>query len=338
MKKLVLVVDMYGCPNQCRHCWLGAVKHTHMPEGSDEKIVDYFKPYFDQIEFYSWLREPDFTDDYEARWEKDKRLSIGTQPQRFELASFYRLCRDNEYVHFLKKVGVKEVQLTFFGMEDTTDRYVGRKGAFQELLSASALLAEHGITPRYQAFINEENKEEIVQLLEYLKGEHRERRYEEKGIPFNFFVHEGSCDGENRKLYPIRIAKNNIPKPLVPHYLGYDDLYSEKECCEMLKNERSSHVYHNEDVIVLNVTSDLSVYYHFTNITDNWKIGNILEETAEDLVHRILSENTFALNKAREITLGELVERYGDIHSDKAFSLEDYKAYLLNEHIESLVR
>ena len=53
-KKLSLVVDMAGCPNRCKHCWLG-----HMPNKrihDDQWIVDYFKPHFDQITYYSWLR------------------------------------------------------------------------------------------------------------------------------------------------------------------------------------------------------------------------------------------------------------------------------------------
>ncbi len=338
MKKLDLVVDMYGCPNRCKHCWLGHIEHSRMSDNADEFIVNYFKPYFDEIVFYSWMREPDFVNSYEERWERDKSLSVGGVPQRFELASFYRLCRDEHYVHFLKKVGVKEVQLTFFGMEEMTDKYVGRKGSFKELMTAANILMENGIIPRYQVFINEENKNEIVRLIEYLKENRELQKCDDKVIPFKLFIHEGSCDGENRKLYDIKISKNDIPKELIEYYLGYDELYSERECCEMLMNDRSSYVYHNADEIVLYITSDFSVYYNFTNMSENWKIGNMKEEEAGELVKKIISENTFALNKAREITLGELVKRYGDFKSDKAFSLDDYKAYLLNNYIESLER
>ncbi len=338
MKKLALVVDMYGCPNRCKHCWLGHMDHFSMPDNADEFIINYFKPYFEQITFYSWLREPDFVNNYEERWERDKALSIGAMPERFELASFYRLCRDAGYVHFLKKAGVKEVQLTFFGMEEMTDKYVGRKGAFKELISAANILIDNGIIPRYQIFINAENKEDIIELVEYLKQNHSDKKCDAIGIPFKLFIHQGSCDGENRKLYNLRISKSDVPEELIEYYLDYDELYSEKECCELLRNDSTNHVYHNEDVIVLNITSDFNVYYNFTNITENWKIGNIKEESAEQLVARIISENTFALNRAREITLGELVRLYGNFQSDKAFFLDDYKGYLLNNYIEALVR
>lgn len=37
---------------------------------------------------------------------------------------------------------------------------------------------------------------------------------------------------------------------------------------------------------------------------------------------------------AGDITLRELVGRYGDFHSDKVFSLEAYKSYLLNCYVD----
>lgn len=164
-KLLSLVVDMYGCPNRCRHCWLGHMPNTKMDKGVDQWIVDYFKPHFAKIGYYSWLREPDFCYDYRERWEKDKQISVNTVPERFELASFWRLVRDPEYVKFLKEVDTKVVQLTFFGLEKMTDKYVGREGAFKELLQATKILLANEIAPRWQAFIYDENRTEIVELL-----------------------------------------------------------------------------------------------------------------------------------------------------------------------------
>lgn len=73
-RKLALVVDMYGCPNRCRHCWLGRLPNIPPENGADEMLVNSFRPYFEQIEYYSWLREPDFCGEYRARWERDKAL------------------------------------------------------------------------------------------------------------------------------------------------------------------------------------------------------------------------------------------------------------------------
>lgn len=333
-KNLILVVDMYGCPNRCRHCWLGHMPNRKMEDGADEWIFNYFKPYFENITYYSWLREPDFCDDYRERWTKDIQLSRGIMPQRFELGSFWRIVRDRSYVKFLKEVGVKRVQLTFFGLEETTDRYVGRKGAFKELLQATDILIKNEIAPRWQAFINEENKEEIVQLLPLIEELNLYDRCAEFGTPFSFFVHAGSCDGENRKLYGIRINKQDIPEAIIPYFLHYDKVKTEREWCELLKEEPKSVMYHNEKDIVLNISNCFDVYFNFTHMTPNWKIGNLKEDNREELIRRIIDEDTQALKLAGKISIGELVRKYGDFQSDKAFEVGDYKSYLLNRYID----
>ena len=161
-KSLTLAVDMFGCPNRCKHCWIGHMPNRVMEENANAWLVNYFKPYFNSITYYSWLREPDYCDDYAQRWTRDKGLSVNSEPLRFELASFWRIVRDPHYVAFLKEVGVKKVQLTFFGMEEMTDKYTGRRGAFRESLEVTEILIANQIAPRRQAFINEENENEIV--------------------------------------------------------------------------------------------------------------------------------------------------------------------------------
>lgn len=335
-KPLSLVVDMFGCPNKCGHCWIGHMPNRKMDGGSDIWIVDFFKQYFKNIAYYSWLREPDYCDDYRQRWERDKQISVGIQPERFELASFWRIVRDPKYVKFLKEVGVKKVQLTFFGMEEMTDKYTGRKGAFNELLEATEILLENQIAPRWQAFINEENKNDIIKLLQLADAMKLKEKCYEFGSDFKFFVHSGSCDGENRKLYGIRINKENIPFELLPYYLNYNNALSEQECCDLLKNDSSCVEYHNSDQIVLNISNTYDVYFNFTHMTDVWKIGNLKSDDPDEIVRRIISEDIPALNLAKNISVCELVEKYGDFQSQKVFFIDDYKSYLLNTYLENI--
>ncbi|MDE7262318.1 MAG: radical SAM protein [Oscillospiraceae bacterium] len=333
-KQLNLVVDMYGCPNRCLHCWLGHMPNRTMEEGADTWLVEYFKPWFSTIAYYSWLREPDFCGGFRERWTRDNALSVNAKPERFELASFWRLVRDPEYVGFLKDVGTRRVQLTLFGLEEMTDKYVGRKGAFQEILKATEILLENQISPRWQAFINEENKDEIAALPGLAGSLDLEKRCKAFGETFKFFVHEGSCDGENRKLYPIRIEKAHIPQALIPYYLQYGELLTEAECCMKLEGSLSHEVPHNEEQITLNISNTFDVFFNFTHMTEAWKIGNLKTDSQAELIRRIVEEDTPALNLARRVTLGELAERYGDPASRKAFSLGDYQGYLLNRCLE----
>ena len=331
---LSLAVDMYGCPNRCRHCWLGHMPNRTMEEGADVWIVDYFKPYFDAISYYSWLREPDFCGGYRERWLRDNAISVNAKPERFELASFWRLVRDPDYVKFLKEVGTKKVQLTLFGLEEMTDKYVGRKGAFQEVLKATEILLENQIAPRWQAFITEENKEEVAALPALIKTLDLEKRCRAFSEAFKFFVHAGSCDGENRKLYPIRIEKAHIPEILIPYYWRYDALLTEAACCARLQGSADHEVPHNEDRIVLQISNTFDVYFNFTHMTEAWKIGNLKTDAQAEIIRRIVEEDIPALDLARQVTLGELVRLYGDPASGKTFSLGDYQEYLLNRYLE----
>ena len=336
-RSLTLAVDMFGCPNRCRHCWIGHMPNRAMEEGADAWIVNYFRPYFNSIAFYSWLREPDFCDDYVQRWHRDNQISVNTSPMRFELASFWRIVRDPRYIDFLKEVGVKKVQLTFFGMEELTDQYTGRKGAFQELLDATEILIANQIAPRWQAFINEENKEEIVQLLSLIDSLKLEERCSTFHENFKFFVHSGSCDGENRKLYKIRIEKDHIPESIIPYYMDYEKVLTERECCSLLRNDTSNVVYHNGDAIVLNISNQYDVYFNFTHMTQAWRIGNLKSDNQDEIIRKIKDEDIPALNLARRIPVCELAEKYGDKQSDKAFFIDDYRSYLLNHYLEDVL-
>ena len=96
-------------------------------------------------------------------------------------------------------------------------------------MKATELLADAGIIPRWQCFINEENRDEIVEIY-HMSSEIRQKKCPE----LEFFVHEGDCEGENRKLYPIRIRQGHVPPALLPFYLNYDKLRTEAECRERL--------------------------------------------------------------------------------------------------------
>ena len=294
--------------------------------------MNYFSPYFSEISFYSWLREPDYCDDYKERWERDITISRNAIPERFELASFYRIVRDDSYIPFLRSVGVKKVQLTFFGLKETQDRYVGRKGAYEEVMKATGLLIEGGIIPRWQCFINEENKDEIVRVYRMAQ-----RIREEKCPELEFFVHEGSCEGENRKLYPIRICKGNIPEELITVYLNYDRILTEKECLEVLLRDDSHPEFPIGDEITLYISNVYDVYYNFTNMSRPWIIGNLKKDDPDELIRKIVEGDTFALDSLKKVTWNELAETYGDRTSEKVFGIDDYKMYLVNEYLDTQV-
>lgn len=104
----------------------------------------------------------------------------------------------------------------------------------------------------------------------------------------------------------------------------------------MLKEDNTHRVYHNEETIVLLISNSYDVYFNFTHMTKEWKIGNLKTDNHEELIRRIVEEDIPALNLARQITMKELVAMYGNDHSNKAFELGDYKNYLLNIYLEDV--
>ena len=82
MEALGVAVDMAGCPNNCRHCWLGKQKNGNMSLCDFRNITAQFTNWRNEngnavkkLGFSTWHREPDFRDDYRELWELEKELS-----------------------------------------------------------------------------------------------------------------------------------------------------------------------------------------------------------------------------------------------------------------------
>ena len=114
----------------------------------------------------------------------------------------------------------------------------------------------------------------------------------------------------------------------------YGELHTEQELCAALQEEESHVELHNGDSLVLYVANNYDLFFNFTHMRPEWRIGNLKTDPIQELIRRITEEDTPALRTARQITLGELVRRYGNPNSERAFEAEDYKMYLLNTHLE----
>ena len=92
MSSLGVTVDMAGCPNRFRHCWLGNRKNGRMSVDEFSEIAAQFKRWRDEngdgiaeLCFFSWWLEPDYRDDYRGLWALEQELSSPGRAQRFEL-------------------------------------------------------------------------------------------------------------------------------------------------------------------------------------------------------------------------------------------------------------
>ncbi len=334
---------MYGCPNRCRHCWVGHSPNGHMAVGDLEMIAAKFKPYAYEFEIFDWYREPDFNDNYKELWELRKQLSDKITPH-YELISVWRIVRDNNYVKWLVSLCMTKAQLTLFGGEATTDYYMGRKGAYWEILQAIDILIENKISPRIQVFVNKNNIDELP-LIEKLMLENRlSERCIDFGGEFACFVHQGSCDGENAKLYDVRITQDdlkNIPPLLSEYTLKYfhtnnlNDIFGQTE--QNLYNkyikDTSTRSYVEDDPVFF-IDSAYNVYPNITTPAPYWCLGNLKESSPEEIIQNYLNERSVAQTVRRKIPLNEIVKQCGNPNSMRLFGEKDYITFLLNQYCE----
>jgi hypothetical protein len=72
-REIGFALDMHGCPNRCRHCYLGCPPNGDLTEHDLRWAAwlfrDYVKPgedrpFIERLTVSSWYREPDYSDDY----------------------------------------------------------------------------------------------------------------------------------------------------------------------------------------------------------------------------------------------------------------------------------
>lgn len=338
-KTLSVCLDMYGCPNRCAHCWLGNTPNGNLTKDDLRFVAEQFRPYTNDFEIFDWYREPDYHDDYKELWDLTANLSDHKTPH-FELISFWRAVRDETYLDWVKSLGVRQAQLTFFGGETITDRYVGRKGAYRELLKAIGLLLEKEIAPRIQVFVNKETLPELP-LVEALIHELRlPKRCGAFGETFTAFVHAGSCEGVNEKHYGIWVTGEDLEK--IPPFLAQSTLQhfgkpnlqavfgeAESVLYARMAQDESTHNY-IEDAPVFYVDRNFDVYPNITAPDTFWCLGNLKVDGAEAILRRYLDNASPAQYTALTVPARELVQVYGDPNSGRLFERGDYRILLLN--------
>ncbi|MBD3243281.1 MAG: hypothetical protein GF331_22010, partial [Chitinivibrionales bacterium] len=209
-EQIGIAFDMSGCPNRCRHCWLGPASERTMTAEDVRWGAQRFREYFEsdkagskKLTVTTWFREPDFTEDYRRLYALEEELSDGP-PARFELLSIWRLARDDGYAEWAKSVGTDSCQVTFFGLEATNDWFHRRRGAFADALSATDRLLKAGVKPRWQLFLSTKVLSELVDFTEMVERLELKKRVQYLGAEFEIFAHLPGPDYEGRKIESLR--------------------------------------------------------------------------------------------------------------------------------------
>ena len=205
MKYITKTIQLFNlcvpCGCFCKHCLLSY----------DGKIVgvDYYRGLNYAKGFNHWLKEfhKDINFTYYFGYSMDTKNLIDSIDDLKELnsamSSFLQLNgikirNKNElkdYLLDLKNHGIKLIDLTFYGIKETHDKFAGRKNDYEYLLSILDIANEIGLDTEVSIAITKENLNEIDLLVETLESK-----------ASNLFIFIPHCYGRGIELLNSKIT------------------------------------------------------------------------------------------------------------------------------------
>lgn len=344
-RQITVCLDMRGCPNRCRHCWLGVTPNGHLEEPDLRFVAQAFRPFTRDLEVMDWYREPDYGDDYQKMWELTGALSDRKTPH-FENLSIWRAVRDSNYIPWLRSLGVRSAQLTLFGGEETTDLFFGRKGVYREILETIDRLLENGIAPRIQTFIYKQNIGELPHIEKLIDELDLENRCSACGREFAFFLHQGSCDGENEQFYDdwitpedIRAIPPGLARRTLRHYgrASLEEVLGKPEG-ELVEELLLDHTTENlvTDTPVFYVDRQFDVYPNYETPSESYRLGNLKTDGVRAVLMNYAGNRTLAQHTRLTVPISEMARACGNPDSRRLFGKWDYQNMLHNRYCRVL--
>lgn len=346
-RDLGIALDMNGCPNRCRHCWLGCTRNKRMDESDLRWTVEQFRryvkpgedrPFVKNLKVFSSFREPDYPDDYSQLYELEKELSDG-EPIRFELLSIWRLARDPRYAEWASALGPDTCQISFFGMEETQDWFYRRKGAFQDCLIATERLLEVGMKPRWQMFLTKKILPDLGELMRLIDRLKLRERVNALGSDFVMFMHPPGLVGEGMNLAHLSAEESDlelIPEEIVEatarHFGNTNAWISEREYIARLNetDEGLTTPFKPVQPLVFFVLSNWDVYSNQGTLQPWWKLGNMKIDTVENIIGNYENNLPPGMQTNLALSARDLARRYGN--PDSRMIVNDVQCYWLEKH------
>ena len=334
MSYLGVMADMAGCPNRCRHCWLGSHPNGNMSVEEFKDIASRFKNWRDEsgrgiaeLGFFTWWREPDYRDDYRELWELEKQLSSPGQAQRFELLSTWRLARNENYAKWAATLPPKACQISFFGMEENTDWGMRRKGAFRDQLLATERCLAAGIAPRWQFFVTKRCLHETEEFLRLIKDLRLHKRCEAIGEKFEVFFGGVAPEGNGFEIEDVRAEESDLefisPELIAITRDGLSNFGKpERELLpNLLSDTNPPSIW--PQIRALAVNADFDVYPNNAEPAPWWRLGNLKTDGVDAVLKAYRDEKPPGMMANRELPVMELARRYGNPESTLLYDKSD---------------
>jgi len=343
-----LAFDMHGCPNRCRHCWLDhkavATPRTRMTEDDVRWAVAQFRAFrrpgedrspWKHLRVSTWIREPDYADDYRQLRALEIELSDVPPPRgRDELLSVWRLARDPDYAHWGHVLGIRECQITFFGLEKATDWAVRRRGAFRDLLTATERLLAAGIRPRWQLIFTKVLIPDLPGLIELAQELRLRERCEALGGPFTFWMHSPSPDGAALRMEHLRPTDRDlerVPRDFLEQSearIGRPIGTPERILLRSLRDDtgpaiRSVSEATSGNPVSFYIAPGFDMYLTFMAVWPVYRLGNLKTDGVAAVLDTYEQDRTPGLRAMFHTPTCELARRYGRPHGRRLYDTGD---------------
>ena len=333
-QQIGVAFDMQGCPNRCRHCWLGPTGNRILSEEDVRWGVSRFRELLvsgsvpvKRLSVATWFREPDFRDDYRKLYDLEAELG-DTKPNRYELLSVWRLAWDDSYACWAKSVGPDTCQISFFGMRETTDWFYRRKGAFEDALTATERLLDAGMKPRWQLFLTTKLLPDLDELLGLVDRLRLPRRVRELGDEFQLFTHTPGPDGQARGLEHLRPTAEqltSLPETILApsrKHFGRDILWHTEETLVTEIRDWDGEARTNDlpDVLWFFVCANWDVFSNVGTLEPWCRLGNLKQDSVESIMCMYEDDSAPGLAVQFHEPPARLAQRFGDPSGQKVYS------------------
>ena len=343
-----LAFDMHGCPNRCRHCWLDhevvATPRTCMSTDDVRWAAAQFRAFrrpgedrapWKNLNLSTWIREPDYPDDYQRLRALELELSDTPYDRgEMELLSMWRLARDPDYAHWSYEVGVRECQITFFGMEKRTDWAVRRRGAFRDLLIATERLLAAGIRPRWQLIFTKALIPDLPGLIALSRELRLRERSEALDGPFSFWMHSPSPDGAALGLEHLRPTERDlerVPRDFLEQSearIGGPIGTPERVLLRSLRDDTGPAVRSVSEAtsghpVSFYIAPGFDVYLTFTTVSPAYRLGNLKADGVAGVLDAYEHDRTLGQQAMFHIPTSELASRFGRPYGRRLYDKGD---------------
>ena len=346
-----VALDMHGCPNRCRHCYIRGHPNGCMSEDDLRWAVEQFRnhvrsgesgPAFEKLSVSSSVREPDYSDDYERLCDLEAELS-DSGPNRYELLSIWRLARDDGYAEWAKRVGPDTCQITFFGMEETQDWFHRRKGAFRDSIRTTERLLDAGMEPRWQLFMTKKIRPDLDDLMRLADRLELRKRIEDLGGEFVMFIHPPALVGEGRSIASLSATLEDakrVPQELVvstqKHFSREEIWTTEAETVSRIADAGdecgTAWPYPPQPKLWFFVMHNWDVFANLATTDPWWQLGSMKHDPLSAILDRFEHDRIPALQMNTADTLRTLARRYGDPNSQTV--VNDIEQYWFETYCE----